>query len=139
MQARSVIHFDRFTMLHSPPPPPTHPFPKGRNPVPRAPPVPQTPSPVQVVKKRVPPSPGSSHHSSSRDQAMACPFLEHQAVEVDDDGVSQSGSCNSQDDSNLSKLSCVTDGTRANNYCKCTIVDIVFCRLIFRWRPCNLP
>jgi len=123
--------------------------------------VPQTPSPVQVIKRRVPPSPGPNvdsvtpsvidltlesgleddvpfakphlanteasharHHSSRRDQAMACPFIEHQAVEEGVDGVSQSGSCNSQDDSDLSKLSCVTDGTRTKQYCNCTIVAI---------------
>jgi hypothetical protein len=106
-----------------PPPPPPH-LTKARNPVPKNSVVPQTPSPVHVVKKRVPssPGPGMTRHDSLRDQALACPYLEQQAREENDDGNSLSGSCNSQDDNYLENLSCVTDGTCAHTYFKFNII-----------------
>jgi hypothetical protein len=73
------------------------------------------------VKKRVPPSPGIRQHSR-RDQALACPFLDQEAVEENDDGVSQTGSCNSRDDRHLPNLSDVTDGTCAQKHSKFNIV-----------------
>ena len=69
----------------------------------------QTPSPSPKVKRAVPSSPGVIQ--SLRGLGLACPLLETQAVEVDADGESQSGSENSEDDRHLSNLSCVTDGT----------------------------
>ena len=76
------------------------------------------------MKKRVPPSPGqgTTRHDSLRDQALACPYLEQQAREEDDDGNSLSGSCNSQDSNDLENLSCVTDGTCAHPYFKFNIL-----------------
>jgi hypothetical protein len=89
--------------------------PKSRKPAPHAPPVIQTPSPgPKVKKKKVKRSTGRKLRASIRNLALTCPLLEHQAVEVDAAGVSQSGSVNSQVDIDLSNDSCVTDGTAVN-------------------------
>ena len=52
-------------------------------------------------------------HHSRRDLTLKCPLLQSQAVEVDENGISQSGSSNSTDDHDLPNLSYVTDGANA--------------------------
>jgi hypothetical protein len=86
--------------------------PKFRKPVPEAPLVNESASPQPKAKRAVPPSP-QSRQISNRDLALNCKFLETQAVEVNEDDESQSGSSNSADDQDMSNLSYVTNGAVA--------------------------
>jgi len=85
---------------------------------PNVPIVSQTGSPQPRVKRPVPPSPQSRRYSN-RDLGLRCNLLETQAVEVDKDGMSVSGSSNSADDQELGNLSYLTDGTGALEHLTC--------------------
>jgi hypothetical protein len=84
-----------------------------------------------------PSSPGL-HSPTRRDKALACPLLDNEAIEENKDGDSQSGSSFSTDDTDMSNMSYVTEGTGIN----CTLLLILTkssYRLMLRWRPRHLP
>ena len=75
-----------------------------------------------MVKRAVPPSPQGLLFKPRSN------FLETQAVEVDEDGMSLSGSSNSADDQDMSNLSYVTDGAGAlkHSTCVCNVYNAEF-------------
>lgn len=86
----------------------------------------ESPSSERMVKRAVPPSPKSCSYSR-RNLALKCNLLETQAIEEDEDGVSQSCSSNSPDDRDESNLSYVTDGMGALPYSTGVFICILKC------------
>jgi hypothetical protein len=119
---------------------------------PNVPIVSQKGSPQPRVKRAVPPSP-QSRLQSDRDLGLRCKLLETQAVEVDKDGMSVSGSSNSADDQELGNLSYLTDGAGALEHltCVCKVYNValslqdriptanpIFTMQVWAARPANM-